>query len=184
MDRVRALWQMSRLLARGHGGAKPGQSGGTLPEPRLPEGVLVRTFRPGADDAAWLAVNAEAFADHPEQGRWTGTDLQQRMAQPWFDPHGFFVAYRGVRMVGFHWTKMVDSTGEVYILGVAPSEQGTGLGRALALVGLRYLRDNGAERAVLYVEEANAPAIRLYTALGFTRSAVDAQYGVRYPPAP
>lgn len=181
LDRVRALWQMSRPLAPGLNAAGPGGSGETLPEPRLPEGVLVRTFRPGTDDAEWLSVNAEAFADHPEQGSWSSADLQQRMSQPWFDPRGFFVAYRAARMVGFHWTKLVDGTGEVYILGVAPSEQGSGLGKALALVGLRYLRDNGAVRALLYVEEANGAAIRLYTGLGFTRVGVDAQYGRRYP---
>lgn len=180
LDRVRALWQMARPLA-----GRPGEagSGETLPEPRLPDGVTVRTFRPGADDAQWLAVNAEAFSGHPEQGRWTSADLQQRMAQPWFDPRGFFVAFRNGRMVGFHWTKIEEGTGEIYVLGIRPAEQGSGLGRALALVGLRHLRDSGVERALLYVEEDNDAAIRLYSSLGFERSAVDAQYGLRYPAA-
>lgn len=180
LDRVRALWQMARPLA-----GRPGEagSGETLPEPRLPDGVTVRTFRPGADDAQWLAVNAEAFSGHPEQGRWTSADLQQRMAQPWFDPRGFFVAFRNGRMVGFHWTKIEEGTGEIYVLGIRPAEQGSGLGRALALVGLRHLRDSGVERALLYVEEDNDAAIRLYRSLGFERSAVDAQYGLRYPAA-
>ncbi|MCZ9343290.1 mycothiol synthase, partial [Streptomyces sp. TRM76130] len=49
-----------------------------LPEPVLPEGVTVRTFVPGQDDAAWLAVNAAAFAHHPEQGSLTQRDLDDR----------------------------------------------------------------------------------------------------------
>src|SRR5690606_7904107 len=43
---------------------------GTL-EPKLPEGIGVRTFVPGQDDTAWLALNATAFAHHPEQGSLT-----------------------------------------------------------------------------------------------------------------
>ncbi|MGQ4419528.1 mycothiol synthase, partial [Streptomyces sp. SAS_269] len=47
------------------------------PEPVLPEGVSVRAFVPGKDDAAWLAVNAAAFAHHPEQGSLTQRDLDE-----------------------------------------------------------------------------------------------------------
>ena len=57
-------------------------------------------------------------------------------------------------LVGFHWTKIHgghekpddagghghEPIGEVYVVGVDPAERGTGLGRALTLTGLRYLR--------------------------------------------
>jgi mycothiol synthase len=65
-----------------------------LPEPVLPTRVSVRTFEPGTDDAAWLEVNAAAFAHHPEQGSLTQRDLDDRKAEPWFDPAGFFLAFR------------------------------------------------------------------------------------------
>ena len=119
--------------------------GDDLPEPKLPAGVTIRTFRPGQDENAWLAVNAAAFADHPEQGSITRDDLDDRMAEPWFDPDGFFVGDRAATtMLGFHWTKQhQDHLGEVYVLGVDPDAAGRGLGKALLLTGLRHLRDAG-----------------------------------------
>jgi mycothiol synthase len=173
-----------------------------LPEPRIPDGITVRTFVPGQDDAAWLAANAAAFAHHPEQGSLTQSDLDDRKAEPWFDPAGFFLATRtsdegDQRLVGFHWTKVHggegdhhehpdgphaheghghDPMGEVYVVGVDPAEQGTGLGRALTLVGLRHLRHRGLPDAMLYVDADNAAAIRLYTGLGFTRWETDVMF--------
>ena len=148
-----------------------------LDRPALPAGRALRTFVPGQDEDEWLTLNGRAFAKHPEQGGWTRHDLELREREPWFDPAGFFIAERDGHMTGFHWTKMHDpALGEVYVVGVDPDEQGSGLGRALTLAGLRYLRDRGAAQAMLYVDEDNVPAIRLYEGLGFTRTTVDAMY--------
>jgi mycothiol synthase len=165
---VRDLWVLRRDLAD---------------LPALPsgddDGTLVRTFRVGEDEDAWLAVNAEAFAHHPEQGRMTRADLDERMSQPWFDPAGFFVAERGGRLVGFHWTKVHGSRvtdgayGEVYVVGVSPSAQGGGLGRRLTLTGLHHLAARGLGQVLLYVEADNAPAVAVYQRLGFIHAAAD-----------
>ncbi|MCT2592816.1 mycothiol synthase [Streptomyces sp. N2-109] len=150
-----------------------------LPEPSLPAGVSVRTFVPGQDDAAWLALNARAFAHHPEQGTLTQRDLDDRKAESWFDPAGFFLAVRGERLVGFHWTKVhsAEQLGEVYVLGVSPDEQGSGLGKALTAVGLRHLeRDRGLPTAMLYVDADNTPALAVYERLGFRTHETDLMY--------
>jgi mycothiol synthase len=156
-----------------------------LPAVDLPPGVVLRTFRPGADDDEWLAVNALAFRDHPEQGKWTRADLEARMAEDWFDPEGFLVAERGGRMAGFHWTKVHggdpaahghEPIGEVYVVGVDPHAQGGGLGRALTLAGLHRLRAQGLGHAMLYVEADNAPALAVYRRLGFGSWHVDVMY--------
>jgi mycothiol synthase len=173
-EEVRRLLQLRRPLD------------GPLPAVDLPPGVLLRTFRPGADDDAWLELNALAFRDHPEQGKWTHADLRARMAESWFDAEGFLVAERGARLVGFHWTKVHgaddpqahghEPIGEVYVVGVDPEEQGNGLGRALTLAGLHRLRTQGLRQAMLYVEADNGPALAVYHRLGFTDFDVDVMF--------
>ncbi|AQA12575.1 mycothiol synthase [Streptomyces malaysiensis subsp. malaysiensis] len=149
-----------------------------LPEPALPEGVTVRTFRPGEDDAAWLAANAAAFAHHPEQGSLTQRDLDDRKGEPWFDPEGFFLAERDGEIVGFHWTKVhaEERLGEVYVVGVRPDAQGGGLGKALTSVGLRHLAARGLPTAMLYVDADNFAAVAVYERLGFVTHETDLMY--------
>ncbi|MFJ8436802.1 mycothiol synthase [Kitasatospora sp. NPDC094019] len=158
-------------------------------EAPLPAGIELRTFRPGEDDAEWLRLNALAFAHHPEQGSWTGADLADRLAEPWFDPAGFFLATRDGKPVGFHWTKVHPATatepelGEVYVVGVDPAEQGGGLGRALTAAGLRHLTgrdaaagERGLDTVLLYVDADNPAAVRVYERLGFTVHEIDLMY--------
>ncbi|MFF9172017.1 MULTISPECIES: mycothiol synthase [unclassified Streptomyces] len=156
-----------------------------LPDPVLPEGVTVRAFVPGQDDAAWLAVNAASFAHHPEQGSLTQRDLDARKAEPWFDPAGFFLAERatagdagGRELVGFHWTKVhaEEQLGEIYVLGVAPGVQGGGLGKALTVIGLRHLAAQGLPTAMLYVDADNKAAVSVYERMGFTTYETDLMY--------
>ncbi|WP_432834526.1 mycothiol synthase [Dactylosporangium sp. CA-092794] len=180
-DRVRVLLQLRRSLLA------------PLDEVVLPDGVRLRAFRPGADDEAWLALNAAAFADHPEQGKWTLDDLHLRLEEPWFEAAGFLLAEgAGGRLLGFHWTKVHgertadphdgeeprvhEAIGEVYVLGVAPGAHGGGLGRALTLAGLRHLRNRGLSQVMLYVDESNTRAVQLYQRLGFVRWSNDVSF--------
>jgi mycothiol synthase len=180
--RERVLWQLRRSLLS------------PLPSAGLPAGVRLRAFRPGVDEAAWLAVNRTTFADHPEQGAWTDADLVARELEPWFEPAGFLLAESSVdgRLLGFHWTKVHGQTtptgtagtpghahdpiGEVYVLGVAPDARGLGLGRALTVAGLRHLRQRGLAQVMLYVDESNEVAVRTYLRLGFTHWGTDVRY--------
>ncbi|MEW1925542.1 mycothiol synthase [Streptomyces sp. NPDC088360] len=149
-----------------------------LPAPALPDGVSVRAFVPGQDDAAWLAVNADAFAHHPEQGSLTQRDLDDRKAEPWFDPEGFFLAEKDGDLVGFHWTKVHadEGLGEVYVLGVRSGAQGGGLGKALTTIGLNHLAGAGLPTAMLYVDADNKAAVSVYERLGFATHETDLMY--------
>ena len=170
---VRELWKMRLATASAE-----------LPDAGLPDGVSLRAFVPGQDEGAWLAANSEAFAHHPEQGGMTRADLDARMAEDWFDPAGFLLAVDGSgRLLGYHWTKVHPrhgghpAIGEVYVVGVSPAAQGMGLGKALTVAGIRHLQNLGLHAVMLYVDADNAPAVRLYQRLGFTRWDMDVMYG-------
>ena len=170
--------------------------------PRWPSGVRVRRFVPGQDEDAFLAVNNAAFAGHPEQGGWDRHAVEQREAEPWFDPGGFLLAEvsgdtpgpPGVSgdtpgppggdagLAGFCWTKIHErdgkdeGLGEIYVIAVDPSRQGTGLGRALVLGGLASLAERGVRTGMLYVDASNEAAVRLYRDLGFEVHHLDRAY--------
>jgi mycothiol synthase len=144
-----------------------------------PSGVMIDSFVPGADDDAWVALNARVFAGHPEQGRLTVDDLHARMAETWFDADDFLVARdSGGAMIGYNWLKIepAPEPGEIYVIGVDREHAGMGLGRALMQRGLARLTARGCTSAALYVEEDNSPAVPLYRSLGFTDYTVDVQY--------
>ena len=160
-ERVRDLWVMRRDAHL------------ELPPLEPPSGVTIRGYR-DADAEAVVAVNAAAFAQHPEQGAMDADNLARRMAEPWFDPAGLLVAEDASGVLGFHWTKQHDARlGEVYVVGVAPAAQGRGLGRVLTLAGLHHLAGLGVDEVLLYVESDNAPAVSVYSRLGFTHADVD-----------
>src|SRR4029078_602295 len=89
-------------------------------------------------------------------------------------PAGLLLATDGDRLLGFHWTKRHSpELGEVYVVGIDPAAQGRGLGKVLPLAGLHHLVDGGAREVLLYVESDNAPAIAVYSGLGFEHAPSD-----------
>lgn len=167
----RELWQMRVTLPLAE-------------EPRWPEGVHVRTFEPGRDEADWLHANNRAFAEDPDQRGWTLETLRRRTTESWFDPWGFLLAFDDAGLAGSCWTKLHPATppheplvlGEIYVIGVDPDRQGTGLGRALVVAGLASLHERGAAVGMLFVDAANEAAIRLYRSMGFEVARVDRAY--------
>ncbi|MGW5076715.1 mycothiol synthase [Rhodococcus sp. NPDC004095] len=155
-----------------------------LPEVPVPDGVILRTYAGASDDPELLRVNAAAFDWHPEQGSWTQREIDERVAESWFDPAGLFVAEDTAtgEMLGFHWTKVHAETdtdpaiGEVYVVAIAPAAQGRGLGRLLTVAGLRYMRDRGLGAVLLYTEADNESALHTYDRLAFERYHVDVAY--------
>ena len=142
------------------------------PVPTLEHPYTVRTFT-DSDKFNWLELNNKIFAHHPDQGNWAMADLENRMAEPWFDPQGFFLAVDKEKILGFCWTKIhrdlvnQDPVGELYVVGVDPDHTLKGIGRAVSIAALNYLTSKGLKHSMLYADADNQNGLALYASLGF-----------------
>ncbi|GGB43431.1 mycothiol acetyltransferase [Flexivirga endophytica] len=116
---VRNLWQMGRDT-----NATP-----AIESPEVPKGFTVRSFRHG-DEENWLDLNRRAFDYHPEQGKMTRQDLDERMAEPWWNPAGLILIFDDAtgELAASHWTKIEDDEGEVTMPAGASSRASDGGG--------------------------------------------------------
>jgi mycothiol synthase len=143
------------------------------PLPTTEREYTIRTFDPKEDKERWLALNNKIFTNHPDQGNWALQDLENRMAEHWFDAAGFFLATKGDEIVGFVWTKIhqdfvnQEPVGELYVVGVDPDHAHQGIGRAVSVIAINYLVARGLKEAMLYVDADNEKGLGLYTSLGF-----------------
>jgi len=117
-----------------------------------------------ADRPAVLAVDAAAF---PPFWRLDQLGLDDALAatpsarlRVAVDPHD-----RSVN--GYAVTGRAGPRGYLQRLAVTPAAQGAGIGAALAVDGLRWLRRRGANEVLVNTQEGNEPAVRLYQRLGF-----------------
>ena len=143
---------------------------------RIPDtdhGFSIETFDTSLHKQAWLALNNKVFIKHPDQGHWVMQDLENRMAEPWFDAAGFFIAVENGHLVGTCWTKIHHDlvnhapVGELFVVGVDPDYIGHGIGRAVSIAAMNYLFNKGVQEAMLYVDADNIKGLKLYEALGF-----------------
>ena len=145
----------------------------TDPLPTSKREYAIRTFDPTQDRELWLELNNKIFVNHPDQGNWAIADLENRMAENWFDPTGFFLATKDDQIIGFVWTKIhrdfvnQEPVGELFVVGVDPDHAHQGIGRAVSVAAINYLVAKGLKQAMLYVDADNEKGLALYTSLGF-----------------
>ena len=143
------------------------------PIPQNSHQFSIRTFDPATDKTQWLELNNTIFAHHPDQGNWAMADLENRMAEPWFDANGFFLVVETETIIGFCWTKIHDDfvnqdpIGELYVIGVHPDYSHKGMGRAVSIAAMNYLVGKGLKQSMLYVDADNEKGLGLYKSLGF-----------------
>ena len=148
---------------------------GPIAEPRIPEGIAIRTFDRERDASAVHEALAEAFADHwggltfPPFDGWLHEAIEGESSG--FDPGLWFIAFDDGRIVGAvcarHGTARAPETGEVGTLGVRRRWRGRGLGQALLLAVFGELAKRGVSTVELGVDrESETGATRLYDRVG------------------
>ena len=194
---ARGLREVRRLLTLHR------ELGGDRPLAAVPhfrgEGIDLVTFEAERDAEDWVAVNAAAFADHPEQGALRREDLDARIAEPWFSAEDLLLARADDELLGFVWIKREPAPEgaapegaalegaapegaasqrplpEIYAVGTAPAAQGRGIAATLLATALHRLQEDGERGVELYVEADNTAALALYERWGFVISGQDVQ---------
>jgi mycothiol synthase len=181
-EKIRTVLQMSKSLTD------------IKPLPVIDKEIIIRSFLPGIDSDAWLELNNKVFKDHPEQGGWQLSDLNHRLSEEWFDEKGFFIVEKNKQVIASTWTKVHGehshdhgsershahpAIGEIYITAVDPAYTGLGIGKALTITALNYLKYQGLREAMLYVDFDNKAASNLYDSLGFKLSSKDILYRLK-----
>ena len=181
-EKIRTVLQMSKSLSD------------IQPLPIIDKDIVIRSFLPGIDSDDWLQLNNKVFKAHPEQGGWQLSDLNHRLSEEWFDEKGFFIVEKNKQVIASTWTKVHGAhshdhgseashahpaIGEIYITAVDPAYAGLGIGNALTITALNYLKYQGLTDAMLYVDFDNKAALNLYDSLGFKLSSKDVLYRLK-----
>jgi len=117
-----------------------------------------------ADRADIVAIDAAAF---DEFWRFDALALREAArATPRSHP---LVGPRDRAASGYGLFGRAGPTGYVQRLAVAPAAQGEGIGRALLIDGLHWLRTHGARAVFVNTQENNRRALDLYLRTGFAR---------------
>ena len=143
-------------------------------KPELPEGFTVRSFVPGQDEELLMRVRNASFAEHSGSSQRTLEEIISVTTQPDFRPEGVFFAFEGEAIAGFCFAaihpdeceRRGEGVGHINLLGTMPEYRGRGVGRALLLTGVEYLRRE-VPVIELGVEGKNSNALALYKSVGF-----------------
>jgi mycothiol synthase len=141
-----------------------------LPEPELPEGIVVRTLRKGEEKRVY-AAHMESFADAwmftPEPfEQWTHWFVND----PAFDPTLWYLAESDGELAGIligNESRTEPGLGWVRILGVVPAHRRRGIAQALLGQAFREFQRRGLGRGGLGVDaESQTGAVELYERVG------------------
>ena len=113
------------------------------------------------DRARTLAVDERAF---PTFWRLDASGFEEAMRAT---PHSRFRVVTAGPIVGYAIAGRAGPRGYLQRLAVEPAQAGRGIGAALVLDALRWMRARGVHQAVVNTQVANERALALYLRLGF-----------------
>ena len=170
--RIRECWQMR-------------WEAGELPPVRLPGGFELKPFRLGQDERALTELQNAAFGDNWGFCPNSVEEIAARVRIKGNVPDGILLITDGSTPAAYNWTHRNEnshgSVGFIGMTGVHPSYRSTGLGTAVVVAGLEYLRGEGITTVELEVDSENSPARELYLKLGFRRVQQTVWYEKRLP---
>lgn len=157
-EQVKDYWQMR-------------WSGVGLPELNLRPNFRLKSFTLGEDEAMLTELQNAAFGQHWGFCPNTVEEIAARVRIANTDPDGIIFVMDGDRPAGYNWTLRNENdygkVGFVSMTGVHPEYRGNGLGTAVVVTGMEYLRQQGVDAIELEVDSENTPARELYLKLGY-----------------
>ena len=141
----------------------------------LPAGFSLRTFQPGTDESAFVAVYNASFSDHWDFVPLADWEVAKWNRRPAFSPKGCFLLFDQDRMVGFT-TVMYDpeqaahtgeAVGRIFEMGVLPEYRRRNLGYMMLQAAIRYAQEQGFQALDLVTDVENEAGVQLYEKVGF-----------------
>ena len=170
-ERVKSYWRMR-------------WEGDDLPSLALRPGFQLKPFCLGRDEATLTELQNDAFGEHWGFCPNTVEEIAARVRMKVTDPDGIIFVMDGNRPAGYNWTLRYENSygkvGVVSMTGVHPSYRGNGLGTAVVVSGMQYLKDRGVDAIELEVDSENTPARGLYLKLGYRRVSRSVWYERRF----
>ena len=155
-----------------------------LASAELPTGFAVRPYHNG-DAPVVTQVQNDAF-----EGSWgfcpnTVEQIEYRSGMANTSHQGILLLSEDDRAAGYCWTCLVPvengTKGIIGMIGVVPDYRGRGISRPILLEGMKYLRSIDVTEIALQVDGSNAPAIGLYTSVGFEKAGESQWFGRELP---
>jgi mycothiol synthase len=158
---------------------RPLKDGEPVPEPQFPEGFTLRHVANDEDVARWVDLYNLSFIDHWDFHPATVERRKHRMSAAYYRPDrdliavapdGTFAAFCLCSIDDEHNKRNNINEGWIDVLGTRRGFRNMGLGRAMLLAGLRKLKENGVDDAMLGVDADNPTgALGLYERAGFSK---------------
>ena len=132
-------------------------------EPRVPEGYVLRGYRPGDEDGWSELLVLAGFTE------WNRARVDEKLRAEG-RREGSRVVSLGERIAASTFASRRDApvpAGELDFVASHPDHRNRGLGRAVCASVVRFFSERGYDSVVLFTDDDRLPAISLYLSLGF-----------------